>query len=109
MLPRTALGYVYTVRLRHGAEDLAGFEDEARVLGASASGEDLAATSVEASVHPQATGWWALAVLAALVRLAVLGQALARQSIIESEDYPTMAALGADHRQLLAFGLARPW
>jgi hypothetical protein len=50
--------------------------------------------SVEASIHPQAIGWWALAALAAIVGLAVLGQALVRQSIAEGEDYPTMAALG---------------
>ena len=107
VLPGTAVGYVYAVRLRQGAQDLARFEDQARVLGASASGEDLAAASVEASVHPQAIGWWALAGLAALVGLAVLGQALSRQSTIESEEYPTIAALGADRRHLLAFGLAR--
>jgi FtsX-like permease family len=63
--------------------------------------------SIEASVHPQAIGWWILADLAAIVGLAVLGQALARQSSVESGDYPTMAALGADRRQLLALGLAR--
>jgi putative ABC transport system permease protein len=64
-------------------------------------------TSVEASIHPQAIGWWVLAALAAIVGLAVLGQALVRQSIVEAEDYPKMAALGADRRQLLALGLAR--
>ena len=53
------------------------------------------AASVEASIHPQAIGWWILAALAALVGLAVVGQAVARQSVVESEDYPTMAAIGA--------------
>ena len=76
-------------------------------LGAEASNEDTVLASVEAAIHPQAIGWWVLAALAAIVGLAVLGQALVRQSIIESEDYPTMAALGADRRQLLALGLAR--
>jgi ABC-type lipoprotein release transport system permease subunit len=65
------------------------------------------AASVQASIHPQAVGWWILAILSALVALAVVGQALVRQSIVESEDYPTMAAIGADRRQLLALGLAR--
>ena len=59
------------------------------------------------SIHPQAIGWWILAALAALVGLAVVGQALARQSIVESEDYPTMAALGAGRRQLVALGMLR--
>ena len=107
VLPRTALGYVYAVRLRHGAADLARFDAQVRALGASASNEDAAVTSVEASIHPQAIGWWVLAALAAIVGLAVLGQALVRQRIVEAEDYPKMAALGADRRQLLALGLAR--
>lgn len=107
VLPRTAFGYVYAVRLRHGAADLARFDSQVSALGASASNEDTALASVEAAIHPQAVGWWVLAALAAIVGLAVLGQALVRQSIIESEDYPTMAALGADRRQLLALGLAR--
>ena len=65
------------------------------------------AVSVETSIHPQAIGWWILAALAALVGLAVVGQALARQSTVESEDYPTMAALGADRRQLVALSMAQ--
>ncbi|MGD0808441.1 MAG: FtsX-like permease family protein [Acidimicrobiales bacterium] len=107
LLSRTAFGYVYAVRLRHGAADLARFDSEVSALGAEASNEDTVIASVQASVHPQAIGWWILAALAAIVGLAVLGQALVRQSIVESEDYPTMAALGADRRQLLALGLAR--
>jgi len=65
------------------------------------------AASVEASVRPQAVGWWVLAALAALVGLAVIGQALFRQSNVEKEDFPTMAAIGADRRLLVALGLAR--
>ena len=107
VLPRTAYGYVYAVRLRHGAADLARFESQVRSLDASASGEDTTLASVEASIHPQAIGWWILAALAAIVGLAVLSQALVRQSIVEGEDYPKMAALGADRRQLLTLGLAR--
>ena len=63
--------------------------------------------AIATSIHPQAVGWWILAALAALVGLAVVGQALARQSRVESEDYPTMAALGADRRQLVALGMAQ--
>ena len=75
--------------------------------GVGGQNEDGAAASVETSIHPQAIGWWILAGLAALVGLAVVGQALARQSIVESEDYPTMAALGANRRQLVALGMAQ--
>jgi hypothetical protein len=75
--------------------------------GEGGQNEDEAAAAIETSIHPQAIGWWILAALAALVGLAVVGQALARQSIVESEDYPTMAALGANRRQLAALGMAQ--
>jgi hypothetical protein len=111
VMPRAAVGYVYAVRLRHGAADLPRFDVEAaalRTAGEEGIGnQDQEGASVEASIHPQAIGWWILAALAALVGLAVLGQALTRQSIAEGEDYPTMAALGMNRRQLVVLGLAR--
>ena len=114
MVPRTPPSYTYYVRLRRGAADINRFDTEAGsepaksvpgYLGASSL--DAVAASVEASVHPQAVGWWALAALAALVGLAVIGQALFRQSNVEKEDFPTMAAIGADRRLLVSLGLAR--
>ena len=112
VIPATAVNYFYFVRLRHGAADLPRFDSEASRLNLGAgsvgvSSEDAQAMSVQGSIHPQAIGWWVLAALAALVGLAVVGQGLARQSIVESEDYPTMAALGTDRRQLLTLGMAR--
>jgi ABC-type lipoprotein release transport system permease subunit len=107
VLPRTATGHLYMARLRNGAADVPQFSQQVSSLGAEAYDLTEIAASVQASIHPQAVGWWILAVLSALVALAVVGQALVRQSIVESEDYPTMAALGADRRQLLALGLAR--
>jgi ABC-type lipoprotein release transport system permease subunit len=107
VLPRTATGDLYIVRLRNGAAGVPQFSQQVSSLGAEAYSPNEVAASVQASIHPQAVGWWILALLAALVALAVVGQALVRQSIVESEDYPTMAAIGADRRQLLALGLAR--
>jgi hypothetical protein len=111
VVPQTALFYEYFVRLRHGAADLPRFDAAANAMSslgvAGYQNEGQQAASVEASIHPQAIGWWILAALAALVGLAVIGQALARQSIVESEDYPTMAALGVDRRQLVTIGMAR--
>ena len=99
------------MRLRHGAADLARFNAEAnRLEGAGLEGvgnNDGLVDSVEASIHPQGVGWLILAVLAALVGLAVVGQALARQSIAESEGYVTLSALGASRRQLVMLGTAR--
>jgi FtsX-like permease family len=42
-----------------------------------------------------------------LAGLAVVGQALGRQSVVESEEYPTLAALGLPRTQLIALGTAR--
>ena len=107
ILPRIAADHVYLVRLRSGAAGLSRFDVAASAAGVGGQNEDEAAASIETSIHPQAVGWWILAVLAALVGLAVVGQALARQSIVESQDYPTMAALGATRRQLVALSMAQ--
>lgn len=107
LLPRTATGDLYFARLRNGAAGVPRFSRQVSSLGAEAYNLNEIAASVQSSIHPQAIGWWILAMLSALVALAVVGQALVRQSIVESEDYPTMAAIGADRRQLLALGLAR--
>ena len=100
---------MYFVRLRHGAADLPRFDAAASADGGTVytQNEDAQVASVEASIHPQAIGWWLLAPLAALVGLAVIGQALGRQSIAESEDFPTMVALGIERRQLVMLGTAR--
>jgi hypothetical protein len=109
VLPRTATGYVYFVRLRRGAADLPRFGAALGALHATAftQNEDAQVASVEASIHPQAIGWWLLAGLAALVGLVVVGQALGRQSITESTEFPTLVALGFEGRQLVMLGTAR--
>ena len=112
MVARTQPSYTYYVRLRRGAADINRFDQEAEAAKSvpgfnGASSLDAVAASVDESVHPQAVGWWALAGLAALVGLAVIGQALFRQSNVEKEDFPTMAAIGADRRLLVSLGLAR--
>jgi hypothetical protein len=113
VLPRTALYYEYFVRLRRGVDDIPRFDAAVSSLnlgtgsGVGDSNEDQQAAAIEAAIHPQAIGWWILAALAALVGLAIVAQALSRQSIVESEDYPTMAALGVDRRQLVALGMVR--
>jgi hypothetical protein len=110
VLPRTPEFYVYLVKLQDGEAGLSDFNVAANSLRAAglqgAQSQDAAAAAVAASIRPQAIGWWILAALAALVGLAVVAQALARQSVVESEDYPTMAALGASRRQLVALSMA---
>ncbi len=99
---------VYLVRLRHGTASLPRFAAAAGPLHlVYVSNQATAAAAVAASIHPQAVGWWVLAVLAALVGLAVIGQALGRQSVVESEEYPSLVALGLPRRHLVVLGMAR--
>jgi hypothetical protein len=112
VLPHTAVQYQYYVRLRGGYTHNLTFNQELKKLNlgtgnVGGSNEDGEAATIQASIHPQAIGWWILAGLAALVGLAVTGQALGRQSIAESEDYSTLAAVGVSRRQLIALGMAR--
>jgi hypothetical protein len=105
---RTLEASVYLVRLRHGAADLPRFAAAITPLHVIyVSNEDASAQGVAASIHPQAVGWWILAAFAALAGLAVVGQGLGRQSIVESEEYPKLVALGLPRRQLIALGTIR--
>jgi ABC-type lipoprotein release transport system permease subunit len=99
---------VYLVRLREGTTSLPRLAAAVGSLHVDyVSNQATAAAAVAASIHPQAVGWWVLAVLAALAGLAVVGQALSRQSVVESEDYPSLVAVGLLRRQLVALGTAR--
>ena len=104
--------YGALVRLRHGAEDLPRFQvDFQHLAGLSPihgiQSEDAGVTTVERSIHPQAVGWWLFALLVGLAGLVVVGQALSRQSTLESSSYPTLAALGLRPRQVFALGMLR--
>ena len=99
---------VYLVRLRHGTASLPRFAAATGPLHlVYVSNQATAAAAVAASIHPQAVGWWVLAALAGLVGLAVIGQALGRQSVVESEAYPSLVALGLPRRHLVVLGTAR--
>lgn len=112
VLPHTATQYEYDVRLRRGAAGIPQFDQHVDELNlgigsVGASSEDGTAATIQGSIHPQAVGWWILAALAALVGLAVVGQALARQGAVESEDHPTLVAVGMSGRELFALDMAR--
>jgi hypothetical protein len=102
------------VQLRHGAADLPRFQNDFQHLSFpprsvfhGIESEDSGVTSVERSIHPQAVGWWLFALLVGLAGLAVVGQGISRQSILEAESYPILRALGFRLRQLFALGMAR--
>jgi hypothetical protein len=105
---RTVEASVYLVRLRHGTADLPRFAAALNALHVIyVSNQDASAQAVAESIHPQAVGWWILAAFAALAGLTVVGQGLGRQSIVESEEYPKLVALGLPRRQLIVLGTAR--
>jgi hypothetical protein len=105
---RTLLFTEYLVRLRQGAADLPRFHADLNALQVLFSqNQDTGAAAVATSIHPQAVGWWVLAALAGLAGLAVIGQALGRQSGVESEQYPTLTALGVVPHQFAMLGMAR--
>ncbi|MCA1832151.1 MAG: ABC transporter permease [Actinomycetota bacterium] len=64
-------------------------------------------TNVQRSIHLQAIALWLLAALGAASLLLVFGQTLSRQIFIESDDHPTLQALGATRPQLVAVILLR--
>jgi ABC-type lipoprotein release transport system permease subunit len=99
---------VYFLRLRHGAADLPAVDSwlrSQRVLGTDPLDTDAAA--VQRDITPQAVGWWVLAGLAALAGLAVIGQAIARQSATEQGDHRALSALGVGSRELVLVAMAR--
>jgi ABC-type antimicrobial peptide transport system permease subunit len=68
---------------------------------------DSGTAAIENTIHPQVVGWWLFALIAAVAGLALVGQALARQSLVERESFPTLSALGFRPGQLFGLGLAR--
>ncbi len=109
VMPQTANSIGYAVRLRGGNSGLPRFDAEVNALGAPAgvANEDGPARSIESSIHSQSIGWWLLAVIAAILGLPVLYQALARQTALESAGYPILAALGATRQQLVLTAVVR--
>ncbi len=106
--PKAAVFNAYIVRLRHGARDLPRFDADLQALGgAGTSDVGLLKTTVVDAIHPQAVGWWVLALLAAIAGLAVIAQALSRQAGAESDSYRTLSALGFGSNSLIALGIVR--
>ena len=100
---RVALLWTYYVRLAHGDADLADFDGGLRPLGTYGTYDlDEAADAVQASIRPQVIGWYVLTGLAALAALAVIGQAMARQTAAERADHHALSTLGVRPRELRA-------
>jgi putative ABC transport system permease protein len=64
-------------------------------------------TATERAIRPQAVALAVFAVLAGLIGLAVIGQLLARQLVLDSVEFPILRALGMTRGSLAALSLAR--
>ncbi|MGB8197238.1 MAG: ABC transporter permease [Acidimicrobiales bacterium] len=105
-----AVGYAQ-VRLDRGELDMPKFQP---LINNSSNGgtffaqdEDVGAAAIESSIHPQAIGWLLFGLFAALAGLALIAQALSRQSLVERESYPSLIAVGMRPRELFRLGMMR--
>ncbi|HYB14547.1 MAG TPA: ABC transporter permease, partial [Streptosporangiaceae bacterium] len=64
-------------------------------------------TATERAIRPQAVALAVFAVLAGLIGLAVIGQLLARQLVLDSAEFPILRALGMTRGSLTGLALAR--
>jgi ABC-type lipoprotein release transport system permease subunit len=104
------------VRLRHGARDFKPFAAAARRVGQGAitvgeqgnvSGATTAAASAQRGVHLEVVALLAFGVLAALVTLLLVGQAINRQTQLDASDRATFRSLGATSGQLAGVVVVR--
>src|SRR5439155_11585222 len=62
---------------------------------------------VQKGTRTQSISLWVLAALVTLAGIAVFAQALARQTFLESTEYPTLRSVGMSPSQLVAIGMIR--
>lgn len=107
------LGAYDTVALRlvDGVRDVAAFEGEIQRLAQGRATTVFALADqrsrTQHSIHLQAVAFWVLAGLLGLAGSLVIAQLLARQSHLESGDFPYLRALGMSRGQLTAVGTTR--
>ncbi len=100
--------YLYFTRLKRGALDQGAFQAAASKFDVGGfSDESVAASEVASSIHPQAVGWWVLAILAGAAGLLTIAQAFARQTRVASETFPTLSAVGLGSSELALLNVGR--
>jgi hypothetical protein len=99
------------IRLRHGPADFAAF---LRHLDAAGLGgldipyvQQTQTDAIQRSIRVESQALWVLAAFIALAALAILGQALARQTYLDSAELATLSALGLSRGQLAWLGVMR--
>jgi hypothetical protein len=102
---------ITVLRLSGGAAALTRFEYVANHLPGSPPQYpfpiETTTQAVESSIQPQVVAWWLFALIASIAGIALVGQALSRQSIVERASFPTLSAIGVTPRQLFWLGMAR--
>ncbi len=109
--PHLANNYLILLRLHGGVNAIPQYSAEVKRLNMSGFAYpfavSLVSNVVNGSLHPLVIGWWLFALVTGLVGLALMAQALSRQSIIERLAYPTLSALGVAPSQLFWLGMLR--
>jgi ABC-type antimicrobial peptide transport system permease subunit len=99
------------LRLRNGAADVPAVVTELGVMAGNKphlEGKlDDQAADVQRSIHTQAVALWIVGALIALIGALVLSQLLARQAVLDSDDNPTLLALGMTRTQVWLTGMGR--
>jgi ABC-type antimicrobial peptide transport system permease subunit len=99
------------VRLRHGAADIPAFRQgvEALVPNEAIAFETLPSVTAkfDRAVRPEVGALAIFAIVIALTGLLVIGQAVARQTFLDSVDGGTIRALGGTRGQLVAVAMLR--
>jgi len=108
----TAGGPGGSVRFKHGLADLPAYQSALRAISPDVFVDPGSDDQVAAVNAKRATGLAALAlllfgILAALVAVAVVAQALGRQAFLDAVEYPSLAAMGMTREQLVGIAALR--
>jgi hypothetical protein len=99
------------LRFHHGSRDWPAVRQELRrhAHGKLVEASLLSDQSVntQRSIRPQAVALWLLAALFGVIGLLIVGQLLARLSLLEAGEYGTLRALGMSRGQLMTGSLGR--
>jgi hypothetical protein len=99
------------IKLRRGAAGREAFLRQMRAAGLG--GVDIPevqqtqTAGIQRSIRLESQALWALCVLTGLAAVAIVGQSLARQTYLESADFPALRALGFSRAQLFSLGMVR--
>ena len=105
-------GVGMAVRLKRGAADFPAFKAAVSRISPDAqveSGSDdlTAASKARRATSLEALSLLVFGILASLVALALVSQALARQAVLDASEYPALSAMGMTRGQLMALSVLR--